>query len=134
MNSIGPLWDGNEVCLVTFGGALFAAFPVAYATVFSSFYLACFLLLTCLIGRAVSLEFRSKVYSTAWRKIWDVGFLLFSLTAAFLLGVAAGNVMAGMQLGGNRYEGGLQSQLYWYPLLVGCLTASLFALHGAIFL
>ncbi len=135
MNSIGPLWDGNEVWLVTFGGALFAAFPVAYATVFSSFYLAFFLLLTCLIGRAVSLEFRSKVHSRGWRKIWDIGFFLSSLTAAFLLGVAAGNVMAGMELGANyRYEGGLLSQLYWYPLLVGCLTASLFALHGAIFL
>lgn len=135
MNSIGPLWDGNEVWLVTFGGALFAAFPVAYATVFSSFYTAFFLLLTCLIGRAVSLEFRSKVHSTAWRKVWDTGFFLSSFTAALLLGVAGGNVMAGMELGPNYvYEGGLLSQVYWYPLLVGCLTVSLFALHGAIYL
>ncbi|TWU49062.1 cytochrome d ubiquinol oxidase subunit II [Rubripirellula reticaptiva] len=135
MNSIGPLWDGNEVWLVTFGGALFAAFPVAYATVFSSFYTAFFLLLTCLIGRAVSLEFRSKVHSAAWRKLWDVGFFLSSFTAAFLLGVAGGNVMAGMELGPKyHYEGNLLSQVYWYPLLVGCLTVSLFALHGAIYL
>ncbi len=135
MNSIGPLWDGNEVWLVTFGGALFAAFPVAYATVFSSFYTAFFLLLTCLIGRAVSLEFRSKVHSTAWRKLWDLSFFLSSLTAAFLLGVAGGNVMAGMELGPKyHYEGSLLSQLYWYPLIVGCLTVALFALHGAIFL
>ena len=135
MNSIGPLWDGNEVWLVTFGGALFAAFPVAYATVFSSFYTAFFLLLTCLIGRAVSLEFRSKVHSTAWRQVWDVSFFLSSFTAAFLLGVAGGNVMAGMELGPKyHYEGSLLSQIYWYPLLVGCLTVSLFALHGAIFL
>ncbi|QDT12697.1 cytochrome d ubiquinol oxidase subunit II [Planctomycetes bacterium K23_9] len=135
MNSIGPLWDGNEVWLVTFGGALFAAFPVAYATVFSSFYTAFFLLLTCLIGRAVSLEFRSKVHSPSWRKVWDVGFFLSSFTAAFLLGVAAGNVMAGMELGPKYlYEGNLLSQIYWYPLLVGCLTVSLFALHGAIYL
>lgn len=135
MNSIGPLWDGNEVWLVTFGGALFAAFPVAYATVFSSFYTAFFLLLTCLIGRAVSLEFRSKVHSKAWRTAWDFGFFLSSFTAAFLLGVAGGNVMAGMELGPKYfYEGSLASQIYWYPLLVGCLTASLFALHGGIYL
>ena len=135
MNSIGPLWDGNEVWLVTFGGALFAAFPVAYATVFSSFYTAFFLLLTCLIGRAVSLEFRSKVHSPTWRMVWDVGFFLSSFTAAFLLGVAAGNVMAGMELGPKYlYQGSLLSQIYWYPLLVGCLTVSLFALHGGIFL
>ncbi|EMI22620.1 cytochrome d ubiquinol oxidase, subunit II, partial [Rhodopirellula maiorica SM1] len=135
MNSIGPLWDGNEVWLVTFGGALFAAFPVAYATVFSSFYTAFFLLLTCLIGRAVSLEFRSKVHSPRWRSVWDAGFFLSSLTAAALLGIAAGNVMAGMELGPMyKYEGSLLSQIYWYPLLVGGLTVSLFALHGAIYL
>ncbi|GAA4457044.1 cytochrome d ubiquinol oxidase subunit II [Novipirellula rosea] len=135
MNSIGPLWDGNEVWLVTFGGALFAAFPVAYATVFSSFYTAFFLLLTCLIGRAVSLEFRSKVHSARWRSVWDTGFFLSSLTAASLLGIAAGNVMAGMELGPKyKYEGSLLSQIYWYPLLVGGLTVSLFALHGAIYL
>ena len=135
MNSIGPLWDGNEVWLVTFGGALFAAFPVAYATVFSSFYFAFHLLLLCLIGRAVSLEFRSKVQSTAWRNFWDTGFFLSSFTGAALLGIAAGNIMAGMELGPKYvYEGGLLSQLYWYPLLVGALTVSLFALHGAIYL
>ena len=135
MNSIGPLWDGNEVWLVTFGGALFAAFPVAYATVFSSFYTAFFLLLTCLIGRAVSLEFRSKVQSVRWRKIWDFGFFGSSLTAAALLGIAGGNVMAGMELGPKfYYEGSLLSQVYWYPLLVGCLTVSLLHCTAAIYL
>ncbi|MFK8112478.1 MAG: cytochrome d ubiquinol oxidase subunit II [Rubripirellula sp.] len=135
MNSIGPLWDGNEVWLVTFGGALFAAFPVAYATVFSSFYAAFHMLLVCLIGRAVSLEFRSKVQSARWRKIWDTGFFLSSLSGAALLGIAGGNVMAGMSLGPKyQYEGGLLEQLAWYPLLVGTLTVSLFALHGAIYL
>ncbi|OYP28836.1 cytochrome d ubiquinol oxidase subunit II [Rhodopirellula sp. MGV] len=135
MNSIGPLWDGNEVWLVTFGGALFAAFPVAYATVFSSFYLAFYLLLTGLIARAVSLEFRSKVHSKLWRSVWDFGFFASSLSVAVLLGVAGGNIMAGMELGADYvYEGSLLSQLYWYPLLVGALTASLFAMHGAIYL
>ncbi len=135
MNSIGPLWDGNEVWLVTFGGALFAAFPVAYATVFSSFYTAFFLLLTCLIGRAVSLEFRSKVHSARWCSVWDVGFFLSSTTAALLLGIAAGNILQGMELGPKyRYLGSLSSQLGWFPLLVGLLTVSLFAMHGAIYL
>lgn len=135
MNSIGPLWDGNEVWLVTFGGALFAAFPVAYATVFSSFYIAFHLLLACLIGRAISLEFRCKATSQWWRRYWDFSFFLSSLLAALLLGVAAGNVLKGMALGGKyRYEGSLVDQLGWYPLLVGLLTTSLFALHGAIYL
>ncbi|MEO1524011.1 MAG: cytochrome d ubiquinol oxidase subunit II [Planctomycetota bacterium] len=135
MNSIGPLWDGNEVWLVTFGGALFAAFPVAYATVFSSFYEAFHLLLTCLIGRAVSLEFRSKVQSVGWRRFWDFGFFLSSFVGAALLGIAGGNVMSGMSIGEMyRYEGNLLEQLTWYPLMVGALTVSLFALHGSIYL
>ncbi|MGV3484339.1 MAG: cytochrome d ubiquinol oxidase subunit II [Planctomycetaceae bacterium] len=135
MNSIGPLWDGNEVWLVTFGGALFAAFPVAYATVFSSFYIAFHLLLACLIGRAISLEFRSKASGRWWRRYWDFSFFLSSLVASMLLGVAAGNVLQGMELGAKyRYEGSLLGQLTWYPLLVGGLTTSLFAMHGAIFL
>ncbi len=123
MNSIGPLWDGNEVWLVTFGGALFAAFPVAYATTLSSLYEGLFLLLTCLIGRAVSLEFRSKVHSAAWRRLWDMGFFLSSLSAAAILGIAAGNIMAGLKLGPfYKYEGTLRDQFYWYPLLVGSLV------------
>lgn len=135
MNSIGPLWDGNEVWLVTFGGALFAVFPDAYATVFSSFYEAFHLLLFCLIGRAVSLEFRSKVYSDNWRRFWDGGFFVSSFTGSLLLGIAGGNVMAGMALGANyEYQGSLASQLYWYPLMVGALTVSLFSVHGGIYL
>jgi cytochrome d ubiquinol oxidase subunit II len=135
MNSIGPLWDGNEVWLVTFGGGLFAAFPNAYATVFSSFYTAFHLLLMCLIGRAVSLEFRSKVHSPRWRTLWDFGFFFSSLGAAALLGIAGGNIIAGMQVGADfEYQGNLLDQLGWYPLLVGGLTVSLFALHGAIYL
>lgn len=135
MNSIGPLWDGNEVWLVTFGGALFAAFPNAYAAVFSSFYIAFHLLLACLIGRAISLEFRSKVHSRLWRGYWDLSFFLSSLATSMLLGIAAGNVLQGMTLGANyRYEGSLREQLGWYPLMVGGLTTTLFALHGAIYL
>src|SRR5439155_9449717 len=79
LNAIGPIWDGNEVWLVTFGGALFAAFPEAYATIFSGFYTAFMLLLFALIFRATSIEFRSKVESPAWRKTWDFGFFGSSL-------------------------------------------------------
>ena len=98
MNSIGPLWDGNEVWLVTFGGALFAAFPDAYATVFSAFYVPFMLLLVALIFRAVSLEFRSKMQFGRWRGVWDWGFFGSSLLAAFLLGAAGGRTMLGMRL------------------------------------
>ena len=134
MNSIGPLWDGNEVWLVTFGGALFAAFPNAYATVFSGFYEAFMLLLFCLILRAVSLEFRSKVHSRRWRSVWDVGFFLSSFGAALLFGVAGGNLMLGMPVGEDlAIRQSVFEQLGWYPLLVGAMTVSLFALHGAIF-
>lgn len=135
MNSIGPLWDGNEVWLVTFGGALFAAFPNAYASALSSFYIAFHILLACLIGRAISLEFRSKVHSKLWRRYWDFSFFLSSLIAAFILGVAAGNLLLGMELGPRfDYQGSIFSQLTWYPALVGVLTISLFALHGGIYL
>lgn len=135
MNSIGPLWDGNEVWLVTFGGALFAAFPNAYATVFSGFYAAFILLLFALIFRAVSLEFRSKVTHGVWRRVWDFGFFTSSLGAAVLFGVAGGNVMLGLPVDQDLVvHGGLLGQVRPYPVLVGVLTASLFAMHGAIFL
>ncbi|MGE3180412.1 MAG: cytochrome d ubiquinol oxidase subunit II [Phycisphaerae bacterium] len=135
MNSIGPLWDGNEVWLVTFGGALFAAFPVAYATVFSAFYIPFMLLLVALIFRAVSLEFRSKVKSDAWRGAWDFGFFGSSLLAAFLIGAAGGRTMLGMPLDEKlRVSLTLMDWLAPLPILVGLLTVALFALHGAIFL
>lgn len=135
MNSIGPLWDGNEVWLVTFGGALFAAFPHAYATVFSGFYVAFMLLLFALIFRAVSLEFRSKTERRLWRGLWDFGFFGASLLAAFLFGVAGGNVMLGLPMGEDLVvRQSVFAQLSPYPLVVGCLTVSLFAMHGAIFL
>src|SRR5262245_41140890 len=87
VNAIGPIWDGNEVWLITFGGALFAAFPMAYATIFSGFYTPFMALLFALIFRAVSIEFRSKMTSVAWRHAWDVSFFASSLVASFLFGV-----------------------------------------------
>lgn len=140
MNSIGPLWDGNEVWLVTFGGALFAAFPNAYATVFSGFYSAFMLLLFALIFRAVSLEFRSKVHNRFWRAVWDWAFFGASLAAALLFGVAGGNLIAGLAINeAGDYTGTMLDQLWSptvgaYPLVVGLLTVALFAMHGTIYL
>lgn len=135
MNSIGPLWDGNEVWLVTFGGALFAAFPHAYATVFSGFYTAFMLLLLALISRAVSLEFRSKVHSPRWRRFWDAAFCAGSGLATWLFGVATGNAMVGIPLDQNGdFYGTLFDQLGLYPVLVGFMTLALFAMHGGLYL
>jgi len=135
INSIGPLWDGNEVWLVTFGGALFAAFPEAYATVFSGFYTAFMLLLFALIFRAVSMEFRSKLKDRRWRRFWDWGFFAGSTLAALLFGVAVGNAMIGIPLdAGGNFTGTLIDQLHPYPILIGLMTVALFALHGGLFL
>jgi len=135
MNSIGPLWDGNEVWLVTFGGALFAAFPHAYATAFSGYYTAFMLLLFALILRAVSMEFRSKLDSPAWRKLWDIAFFSGSALATLLFGVAVGSAMKGIPIGpDHEYHGRLLRLIHPYSVLVGALAVSLFAMHGAIYL
>ncbi len=140
LNSIGPIWDGNEVWLVTFGGALFAAFPEAYATVFSGFYLAFMLVLFALILRAVSLEFRGKLPPSAWRSFWDGGFFVASVLASLLFGVAVGAILVGVPLDARGvYAGGfldllLPARLPFFPLLVGLLTVALFALHGSLYL
>jgi len=135
MNSIGPLWDGNEVWLVTFGGALFAAFPHAYATAFSGFYTAFMVLLFALIFRAVSMEFRSKRETRAWRGFWDVSFCVASAVATFLFGVAVGNAMRGMPIGSDmEFQGRLADLLHPYALLVGLFAVATFAMHGSIYL
>lgn len=135
MNSIGPLWDGNEVWLVTFGGAMFAAFPHAYATIFSGFYVAFMALLFALIFRAISMEFRSKTESPRWRSVWDVSFFGGSTLATFLFGVAVGNAMMGVPIGPDmEFQGTFLGLLRPYPLLVGAFAVAMFAMHGAIYL
>lgn len=135
MNSIGPLWDGNEVWLVTFGGALFAAFPHAYATAFSAYYLAFMLLLFALISRAVSMEFRSKRETPSWRRFFDVAFCGASGLATLLFGVAVGNSMIGIPVGEDmEYVGGFFNLLSPFPVVVGLFSVSLFAMHGSIYL
>ncbi len=135
INSIGPIWDGNEVWLVTGGGAMFAAFPYVYATLFSGFYLVFMGLLAALIFRAVSIEFRSKLVSPVWRSTWDWAFALSSLLAAVLLGAFVGNLAIGLPLDAKGdYIGGLLHLVSPYPLLVSITTVALFTMHGSIYL
>ena len=129
--SIGPVWDGNEVWLLTAGGALFAAFAPAYATTFSGFYLAIILVLMGLIVRAVSVEFAG--HDKAWSKIWNALFFVGSLLPALLLGVAAGNVFAGIPMDANGDYAGvpLLGLVTPFTLLTGLLGLSLFICQGA---
>ena len=134
LNAIGPVWDGNEVWLVTGGGALFAAFPEVYATVFSGFYVAFMLFLFALIFRAVAIEFRSKQPSRLWRLVWDVSFSLSSILGSVLVGVALGNIARGIPLDAQReFAGNFWSLLNPYALMVGVTTVALFTMHGAIY-
>ena len=134
INTIGPHWDGNEVWLLTAGGATFAAFPHWYATMFSGFYLALFLLLLALIVRGVGFEFRSKKDDPKWRLTWDWCIAVSSFLAAFLLGVAFSNLVRGLPIEDMVYTGGFWYLLNPYALLGGVVAVMLFLLHGAIFL
>ena len=135
INAIGPVWDGNEVWLLTGGGALFAAFPVVYATVFSAFYLALMLLLFALILRAVSFEFRGKVESAAWKSACDWAFGIGSLLPAVLFGVAFGNILRGIPIdAAGAFTGSFLGLLNPYSITVGLLTLVLFVMHGAIYM
>lgn len=134
LNAIGPVWDGNEVWLVVGGGALFAAFPNVYATVFSGFYFAFILLLVALIFRAVAIEFRSKQPMRWWRQMWDVGFAGGSVLSSFLIGVAMGNIAWGIPLDERgEFAGSFVDLLHPYSILLGVTTVALFAMHGAIY-
>jgi cytochrome d ubiquinol oxidase subunit II len=134
LNAIGPVWDGNEVWLVTGGGALFAAFPNVYATVFSGFYLALYLLLAALIFRAVAIEFRGKRPERWWRQTWDIGFSVGSISSSLLIGVALGNIAWGVPIDERgEFAGTFLGLLKPYPLLVGVTTVALFMMHGAIY-
>ncbi len=136
LNAIGPVWDGNEVWLVIGGGALFAGFPVMYATFFSALYLPFMFFLMFLILRAVSIEFRSKEKWVWWRKTWDITYSISSILLAFLLGVVLGNVLQGIAIDDNlNYAGsGFFEFLNPFALLMGLTTLSLFMMHGAIYL
>ncbi len=135
INTIGPIWDGNEVWLLVAGGATFAAFPEWYASLFSGFYLALLLILVALILRGVAFEFRGKIDSTHWRRNWDLAIVVGSTVPALLWGVAFANIVAGVPLDANHeYTGTLFTLLNPYALLGGLTTLTLFAFHGAVFL
>ncbi|MEO3797810.1 cytochrome d ubiquinol oxidase subunit II [Nonomuraea sp. B10E15] len=135
IETIGPVWDGNEVWLITAGGATFAAFPEWYASLFSGFYLPLLLILLALIVRGVAFEYRGKRDSTAWRRRWDVGIVAGSFVPALLWGVAFANIVRGVPLDDrHEYVGTLGDLLNPYALVGGLTTLTLFATHGAVFL
>lgn len=135
INTVGPTWDGNEVWLLTAGGATFAAFPHWYATMFSGFYLALFLLLVGLILRGISFEYRSKDASPKWRNTFDWMIAVGSFLAALLLGAAFANLARGVPIDQNMmFTGNLFTLLNPYGLLGGVTTVAIFLLHGANFL
>ncbi|MBR5319365.1 MAG: cytochrome d ubiquinol oxidase subunit II [Peptococcaceae bacterium] len=135
LNTIGPFWDGNEVWLLTAGGAIFAAFPNWYATLFSGFYLAFFLILFGLIVRGVAIDFRSKLDNPTWRKTWDGLFFIGSLLPALLFGVAVSNFLTGVPIDANmEFVGNLFTLITPYTLLGGIVFVLVFAFHGSLFL
>ncbi|AKE88730.1 MULTISPECIES: cytochrome d ubiquinol oxidase subunit II [Rhodococcus] len=135
LNTIGPVWDGNEVWLLTAGGAMFAAFPEWYATLFSGFYLPLLLILLGLIVRVVAIEYRGKIDDPTWRRRCDWGIVFGSWVPAVLWGVAFANIVRGVAIDENKqYIGGFFDLLNPYALLGGATTALVFALHGAVFI
>jgi cytochrome d ubiquinol oxidase subunit II len=135
INSFGPVWDGNEVWLLTAGGAIFAAFPHWYATLFSGFYLALFLILLTLILRIAAIEFRSKSDSPVWQKRWDIALVVGSAGPAFLWGVAVTNLVTGVPILSNmQYAGTLWNLLGPHDILGGLCFLALFCYHGCLFL
>ena len=135
LNTIGPHWDANEVWLLTAGGAIFAAFPNWYATLFSGFYLALFLILLALIIRGVAIDFRSKKEEESWRKTWDILFFVGSLLPAVLFGVAVSNLMTGVPIDANmEYAGNFFTLLTPFTLLGGVTFLLVLTFHGMLFL
>ncbi|WP_031107552.1 cytochrome d ubiquinol oxidase subunit II [Streptomyces sp. NRRL S-146] len=134
INTIGPVWDGNEVWLLSAGGATFAAFPEWYATLFSGFYLPLLLILVCLIVRGVAFEYRVKRPEENWQRNWETAIFWASLLPAFLWGVAFANIVRGVKIDQDfNYAGGVPDLLNPYALLGGLVTLSLFTFHGTVF-
>jgi cytochrome d ubiquinol oxidase subunit II len=134
LRTVGPVWDGNEVWLITAGGATFAAFPTTYALMFSYLYTALLLLLFALIIRGVAFEFRGKIDRTDWKASWDRAIVVTGFLLAVLFGVAFGNIFRGLPMDAAGYHGTFLSMLNPYGLLTGALFALLFALHGSLYI
>ncbi|SPF01785.1 cytochrome d ubiquinol oxidase subunit II [Streptomyces sp. MA5143a] len=134
INTIGPVWDGNEVWLLSAGGATFAAFPEWYATLFSGFYLPLLLILVCLIVRGVAFEYRAKRPEEKWQRNWETAIFWTSLLPAFLWGVAFANIVRGVKIDRDfEYVGSVVDLLNPYALLGGLVTLTLFTFHGTVF-
>lgn len=134
INTIGPVWDGNEVWLLSAGGATFAAFPDWYATLFSGFYLPLLVILLCLILRGVAFEYRAKRPEERWQTNWEHAIFWTSLIPAVLWGVAFGNIVRGVKIDAHmEYVGGFWDLLNPFALLGGAVTLTLFTFHGAVF-
>src|SRR4051794_32686972 len=134
INTIGPVWDGNEVWVLVAGGATFAAFPEWYATLFSGFYLPLLLILVALIVRGLAFEYRAKRDDATWRARWDLAIVIGSFVPALLWGVAFANILRGVPIARNKeYVGGFFNLLNPYALLGGTTTLLLFLTHGALF-
>jgi cytochrome bd ubiquinol oxidase subunit II len=139
INTIGPVWEGNQVWLILGGGAIFAAWPILYATAFSGFYLAMFIVLAALIVRPVAIKFRSKIENTRWRATWDSAIAVSGLVPALIFGVAFGNVILGVPFKFDdtmrmTYEGNLFGLLNPFALLSGLISVAMLTLHGASYL
>jgi cytochrome d ubiquinol oxidase subunit II len=139
INTIGPVWEGNQVWLILGGGAIFAAWPILYATAFSGFYLAMFIVLAALIVRPVAIKFRSKIENTRWRATWDSAIAISGLVPALIFGVAFGNVILGVPFKFDdtmrmTYEGNLFGLLNPFALLSGLISVAMLTLHGASYL
>src|SRR5688572_16476950 len=135
INTIGPVWDGNEVWVITAGGAMFAAFPEWYATLFSGFYLPLLLILLALIVRGLAFEYRAKRDDDTWRRRWDLAIVVGSAVPALLWGVAFANILRGVPIDADHeYVGGFFNLLNPYALLGGAMTLLLFLTHGAMFI
>ncbi|MFF2522345.1 cytochrome d ubiquinol oxidase subunit II [Streptomyces liangshanensis] len=134
INTIGPVWDGNEVWLLSAGGATFAAFPDWYATLFSGFYLPLLLILVCLIVRGVAFEYRAKRPEESWQRNWEHAIFWTSLLPAVVWGVAFANIVHGVRIDAHKeYVGTLGDLLHPYALLGGLVTLALFTFHGTVF-
>lgn len=134
INTMGPVWDGNEVWLITAGGATFAAFPTTYALMFSYLYTPLLIILFALIFRGVAFEFRGKVENEMWKKSWDAAITLGSFIPALFFGVAFGNIFQGLPMDDKGYHGTLFTLLNPYGLLTGILFVLLFIVHGALWI
>lgn len=139
INTVGPVWEGNQVWLITGGGAIFAAWPYLYALSFSGFYLAMLLVLAALILRPVGFKFRSKLADTGWRRFWDWALFVGGFVPALLFGVAVGNVIRGVPFHYDEtlrpiYDGGLLGLLNPFALLAGVVSVAMLAMHGGVWL